>query len=178
MSTNSRTQCLSLKGSWTRPRQTDTFIGKCERWSRKHFVRANRREVTGPDVPLSQPLLPLVRRCWDWVCDCEHCVEPLTIKRQPVKDVQIRSAGYDRRRGRLEIKFTWTDDVRQFYPVAPNPYRQLLAAKPMYLFLNRLLASRSVREQRVRTEADRALMMARELEVLPMTHDSFHARFN
>ena len=37
------------------------------------------------------------------------------MKRQPVKDVQIRSVGYDRRRGRLEIEFTWTDDVRQFY---------------------------------------------------------------
>src|SRR5215467_14154971 len=51
-------------------------------------------------------------RCWKWVCDCLHCVEPLTIKRQPVKDVQIRSVGYDRRRGRLEIEFTWTDDNR------------------------------------------------------------------
>ena len=86
------------------------------------------------------------------------------MKRQPVKDVQIRSVGYDRRRGRLEIEFTWTDDVRQFYPVAPALYRQLLAAQPMYLFLNRLLASRSLRERRVRTEATRVLMMARELE--------------
>ena len=58
--------------------------------------------------------------CWDWICDCRHCVEPLNIKRQPVKDVQIRSVGYDRRSGRLEIEFTWTDDVRQFYPVAPG----------------------------------------------------------
>jgi KTSC domain len=81
-----------------------------------------------------------------------------------VKDVQIRSVGYDRRRGRLEIEFTWTDDVRQFYPVAPAVYRQLLAAKPMYLFLNRLLAWRSLRERRVRTEAARVLMMARELD--------------
>jgi len=63
------------------------------------------------------------------VCDCAHCVEPLNIKRQPVKDVQIRSVSYDRRRGRLEIEFTWTDDVRQFYPVPPAMYRQLLAAK-------------------------------------------------
>jgi len=53
--------------------------------------------------------------------------------------------------------------VRQFYPVSPVFYRQLIASKPMYLFLNRLLASRSVREQRVRIEAGRALMMAREL---------------
>jgi len=83
-----------------------------------------------------------------------------------VTDVQIRSVGYDRRRGRLEIEFTWTDDVRQFYPVAPAIYRQLLAAKPMHLFLNRILASRSVRAQRVRTEARRVLMMARELEEL------------
>jgi len=90
-----------------------------------------------------------------------HCVEPLNIKRQAVKDVQIRSVGYDRRQGRLEIEFTWTDDVRQFYPVSPAVYRQLLAAKPMYLFLNRLLALKSIREQRVRTEAGRVLMMAR-----------------
>jgi len=101
------------------------------------------------------------------VCDCEHCVEPLNIKRQPVEDVQVRSVGYDRRRGRLEIEFTWMDDVRQFYPVSPAAeYRQLLAANPMYLFLNRLWASKSLREQRVRTEASRVLMMARQLEEL------------
>jgi KTSC domain len=47
-----------------------------------------------------------------------------------MQDIQIRSVGYDRRRGRLEIEFTWTDDVRQFYPIAPAVYRQLLAAKP------------------------------------------------
>jgi KTSC domain len=88
------------------------------------------------------------------------------MKRRPVKDVQIRSVGYDRRRGRLEIEFTWTDDVRQFYPVSPSIYRQLLRAKPMYLFLNRILASRSIREQRVRTEVGRVLLMARELEEL------------
>src|SRR5262245_47461972 len=104
--------------------------------------------------------------CWDWVCDCSHCVEPLKITRQPVKDVQIRSVGYDRRRGRLEIEFTWTDDVRQFFPVAPSVYRQLLAAKPMYLFLRRLFTSRSIRVRRVRTEAGRVLMMTRELEQL------------
>src|SRR5262245_47638076 len=65
--------------------------------------------------------------CWDWVCDCIHCVEPLNIKRQPVKDIQTRSLDYDRRRGRLEIEFTWTDDVRQFHPISPVVYRQLLA---------------------------------------------------
>ena len=101
--------------------------------------------------------------CWDWVCDCVHCVEPLNIKRQPVK---VRSVGYDRKRGWLEIEFTWTDDVRQFYPVSPSVYRQLLAAEPMYLFLRRLLTSRSIREQRVRTESGCVLMMARELEKL------------
>jgi len=74
-----------------------------------------------------------------------------------VKDVQIRSVGYDRRRVRLEIEFTRTDDVRQFYPVSPSIYRQLLRAKPMYLFLNRILASRSIRGQRVRTEVGRVL---------------------
>ena len=83
-----------------------------------------------------------------------------------MKDVQIRSVGYGRRHGRLEIEFTWTDDVRQVYPISPAEYRQLLAGKPMYLFLNRLWASKSLREQRVRTEASRALMMARQLEEL------------
>jgi len=82
------------------------------------------------------------------------------MKRQLVNDIQIRSVDYDRRRGRLEIEFTWTDDVRQFYPVAPAVYRQLLAAKPMYLFLNRILKSRRVRFEYVRAEAKRANMMA------------------
>jgi len=99
--------------------------------------------------------------CWDWVCDCAHCVEPLNIKRQPVKDVQIRSVGYDRRRGRLEIEFTWTDDVRRFYPVAPAVYRQLLRAKPMYLYLRQILKPGGIQFQYVRTEAKRAIMMAR-----------------
>ena len=98
--------------------------------------------------------------CWKWVCDCVHCAEPLNIKRHPVKDIQIRSLGYDRRRGRVEIEFTWTDDVRQFYPVAPAVYWQLLAAKPMYLFLKRILELRGVRFQYVRTEAKRAIIMA------------------
>ena len=82
------------------------------------------------------PSASLIFRVLRAVCDCAHGVGPLNIKRQPVKDVQISSVGYDRRRGRLEIEFTWTDDVRQFYPIAPSVYRQLLAAKPMYLFLN------------------------------------------
>jgi hypothetical protein len=98
--------------------------------------------------------------CWKWVCDCIPSVEPLNIKRHAVKDVQIRSVGYDRRRGGLEIEFTWTDDVRQFYPVPPAVYRRLLAAKPMYLFLKRILERRGVRFQYVRTEAKRAIMMA------------------
>ena len=83
------------------------------------------------------------------------------MKRQPVKDAQLRNVGYDRRRGRLEIEFTWTDDVRQFYPIAPAVHRQLLAARPMYLFLNRILKSRTVRFGYVRTEAKQAIMMAR-----------------
>jgi len=100
--------------------------------------------------------------CWKWVCDCVHCVEPLNIKRQPVKDIQIRSLGYDRTRGRLEIEFTWTDDVRQFYPVSPATFRRLLAARPMYLFLDRdILKPSWIRSEYVRTESKRALMMAR-----------------
>jgi hypothetical protein len=68
---------------------------------------------------LSQSLFSLVRRLLGRVCDCQHCVEPLNIKRQAVKDVKIRSIGYDRRRGRLEIEFTWTHDVRQFLILLP-----------------------------------------------------------
>src|SRR5215471_7624888 len=93
--------------------------------------------------------------CWDWVCDCLHCVEPLNIKRQRVNDIQIRSVGYERRRGRLEIEFTWTDDVRQYYPVSLAVYRHMMRTKPMLPSLNRLMPSRSVREQRVRTVAGR-----------------------
>jgi hypothetical protein len=89
-----------------------------------------------------------------------HCSAPVNIK-APSGEGQIRSVGYDRRRDSLEIEFTWTDDVRQFYPVAPALYRQLLAAKPMYLFLKRILELRGVRFQYVRTEAKRAIMMAR-----------------
>ena len=98
--------------------------------------------------------------CWEWVCDCEHCVEPLRVKRQPVDDLQIRSVGYDRLHGRLEIEFTWTDDVRQFYPVSPAAYRRLLAARPMYLFFDDMTKSRSIRSEYVRTETKRAIMMA------------------
>jgi hypothetical protein len=129
------------------------------RYSRKDFDR------TGVNVYLN-PYFHWCAGCWDWVCDCVHCVEPLDGNRKTVKDVQIRSVGYDRRRGRLEIEFTWTDDLRQFYPVSPLLYRQLMRAKPMYLFLNRVLASKSIREQRVRTEVGRVLLMARELEEL------------
>ena len=101
-------------------------------------------------------------RRWKWVCDCVHGVDPLDIKRQSASDIQIRSLSYDRRRGRLEIELTWTDDVRQFYPVAPAVYRQLLAAKPMYLFLflNRILKTQRVGFEYVRTEAKQAIMMA------------------
>jgi KTSC domain len=92
--------------------------------------------------------------CWDWVCDCRHCVEPLKSKRHPVKDIQIRSVGYDRRRGRLEIEFTWTDDVRQFYAVAPAMYRQLLAAKPVFVLeTNSRAARRSLPIRAHRSEA-------------------------
>src|SRR5215510_12376553 len=99
--------------------------------------------------------------CWKWVCDCVHCVEPLNIKRQPVKDIQMRRVGYDRRRGRLEIEFTWTDDVRQFHPVSPTTHRQMLSSKPMYLFLDRILKSQSIRFEYVRTETKREITMAK-----------------
>jgi hypothetical protein len=49
--------------------------------------------------------------------------------------------------------------VRQFYPVSPVLYRQLLTAKPMYLFLHQILKPRGVRFQYVPTEAKRAIML-------------------
>ena len=68
----------------------------------------------------------------------------------------------DRKQGRLEIEFTWTDDVRQFYPVSPVMFRRLLAARPMYLFLDQcILKSSRVHSEYVRTESKRAIMMAR-----------------
>jgi len=51
--------------------------------------------------------------------------------------------------------------VRRFYPVSPVLYRQLLAAKPMYLFLNEILNAPQVRFEYLRSEAKRAIMMAR-----------------
>jgi len=51
--------------------------------------------------------------------------------------------------------------VRQFFPVSPTVYRELITAKPMYLFLDRILKPRGIRFQYVRTEAKRAIMMAR-----------------
>jgi hypothetical protein len=60
-----------------------------------------------------------------------------------------------------KIEFTWRDDVRQFYPLAPATYPLLLAAKPMYLFLDRILRLRTARFEYVRTETKRAIMMAR-----------------
>jgi KTSC domain len=98
--------------------------------------------------------------CWKWVCDCIHCVDPLPIQRESVKDLWIRSLGYDRRRGRLEIEFTWTADVRQFHPISPVLYRELLRARPMYLFLDqKIMRARWIRSQYVRTEEKRAMMM-------------------
>ena len=51
--------------------------------------------------------------------------------------------------------------MRQFYLIPPARYRQLLAAKPMYLFLRRILKLRGMRFDYVRTETKRAIMMAR-----------------
>lgn len=105
--------------------------------------------------------------CWDWVCLCVHFAEPLGIPRRRVQDLQIRSIGYDRRRGRLEVEFTTVDDVRQFYPVSPVAFRELLRAKPMYLAFHRLVIKpRWIRFQQVRTEAGIVLMMAREAQKL------------
>ena len=44
------------------------------------------------------------------MCDCEHSDEPLGIQRKAVQDIQIRSIGYDRSCGRLEIEFTRYQD--------------------------------------------------------------------
>lgn len=105
--------------------------------------------------------------CWDWVCACVHCVDPLLALRQKVQDLWIRSLAYDRRNGRLEIEFTCKSDVRQLHPVSPALHRQLLAARPMYLFLERhILKSRSIRSENVRTEVKEAIMMARMISLL------------
>jgi hypothetical protein len=98
--------------------------------------------------------------CWKWVCDCVHCVEPLGVRRQQVDDLQIRSLGYELRRGRLEVEFTWTDDVRHIYPVSPVTFHQLLTARPMYLFLDRIYKTKGIRWDYVRTDDKGALMMA------------------
>jgi KTSC domain len=78
------------------------------------------------DVSPPQSLLPLVRRLLEmglWLRCTASSRSTLNVAMG--EDVQIRSVGYDRRSGRLEIEFTWTDDVRQFYPVAPAMYRQI-----------------------------------------------------
>jgi len=58
---NEFTNAVFIAEGLDRPPLTDTFTGKCERWSRKRFVRANRRDVTSSDVSPSEPLLSLVR---------------------------------------------------------------------------------------------------------------------
>jgi KTSC domain len=123
--------------------------------------RQNEQNRDGPDVSSSQSILSLVRRLLEMglrLCPLRRAAR---YQATPSKGyIQIRSLGYDRRRGRLEIEFTWMDDVRQIYPVSPTVYRQLLPANPMYLFLNQILKPRGVRFQYVRTEAKRAIMMA------------------
>jgi len=89
-----------------------------------------------------------------------HCSAPVNIK-APSGEGQIRSVGYDRRRDWLEIEFTpghmmCGSPIRLRRPI----YQQLLAAKPMYLFLHQILKPCGVRFQYVCTEAKRAIMMA------------------
>jgi hypothetical protein len=116
--------------------------------------------------PPSQSVFPLVR--WLLEMDMRLCPLCRTVEHQ----TSARQGYPDSKRGlRTEDAVGWRLNspgpmtVRQFYPVGPVVYRQLLVSKPVYLFLNRLLASRSARE-RVRTEAGCALMMAREPEEL------------
>ena len=104
--------------------------------------------------------------CWDWTIDCEHLIDALPVKAQPATDAWIRGYAYDARRGILQIAFTW-NDVRQFRPVAPTLFRQFLDARPMRDFLNkRILNSRRIRTNRVRTEQTVAFVMAMAAEML------------
>jgi hypothetical protein len=143
------------------PSVTDYVLeepAKCPNCKREDFGKdADRTQV---NVSSPEPLFSLCAGCWKWVCDCIHCVEPLHILRQAVNDLWIRSLGYDRLRGRLEVEFTWASDVRQFHPVSPALYRQLLRAKPSYLFLDQqIMRATWIRSQYVRTEEKRAIMM-------------------
>ena len=67
---------------------------------------------------------------WEWVCDCHHCVDPLHTQRRTVEDPWIRSLGYNRIHGILEIEFTSKGDVRQVRPISSVLYRQWLSAQP------------------------------------------------
>jgi hypothetical protein len=104
--------------------------------------------------------------CWDWVVDCEHLVDALPGRPCPATDPWIRTYAYDSRHGVLQVGFTW-NEVRQFRPVAPAVFRQLLDAECMRDFLSRrILNTRWIRSRRVRTEPTVAFVLAMAAEMV------------
>jgi|SRR4030095_3382154 hypothetical protein len=92
---------------------------------------------------MSRYLNPYFRWCarrWKWVCDRIHCVEALNIKRQTVKDIQIRSslfAGVPVFGGSVWVQYDawvhWFQDLKQRVPLKnegqADSWRQLWIVK-------------------------------------------------
>jgi hypothetical protein len=57
-------------------------------------------------------------RCWHWVVDCEHLLDPLPLEHHAVDDGWIQSLAYDRVTQCLEVRFKrpW-HNVHQYRPV-------------------------------------------------------------
>jgi hypothetical protein len=90
--------------------------------------------------------------CRAWVVDCDHLVGALPIKHVSTDDGWIRSLSSDRRTRRLEIEFTW-NDVRQFWPIPLDLFRELWRGRPMYIVPHqKMLPNRRMRWAFVRTE--------------------------
>jgi len=88
-----------------------------------------------------------------------HCSAQLTSKRHPVKDkfgALVTIGGATGLRSSSPGHMMCGSPIRLRRPI----YQQLLAAKPMYLFLHQILKPCGVRFQYVCTEAKRAIMMA------------------
>lgn len=103
--------------------------------------------------------------CWSWVLDCNHMVNPLPGPRHPVKDVWIRSLNYYS--GKLEVEFTWFCDVRQFYPVRPELYREILYSKaPKTLLEPRVMDAKGIQCNYVRNERQQLAVLLKGAEMV------------
>jgi hypothetical protein len=91
-------------------------------------------------------------RCWHWVVDCEHLLDPLPVEHHAVDDGWIRSLAYDRRTQCLEVRFKW-NSVTQFRPVPLDIVREIWKAQPMNTALQELgMKNRRIRFGEVRSE--------------------------